>query len=178
MLHSSSHPSSARDLAKHSGGGGLSSQVYTYARDNRSSRAKVDTETLYAQGAFKYVYLGVYTEGPRHGQRCVVKVMKDDANLSQALDIELEINRKTQQIIDAFNAQNIIDKKILLNRPEVWEWEEDMDNAGTMCIAEPIIHPCAISPSSTAHSHALSKARRHPDSTAPRTCTSPSGVSS
>lgn len=48
----------------------------TSARNNLSIEAKVNDRIIWAEGAFRTVYTGTYTEGPRRGQNCVAKWFK------------------------------------------------------------------------------------------------------
>lgn len=44
---------------------------------NNATMADIDRDAaIYAQGTFKNVWLGTYTEGERAGQRCVAKEFK------------------------------------------------------------------------------------------------------
>lgn len=110
-----------------------------FARCNLSTRAKIDISVIYGKGNFKDVYQGLYTSGPREGERCVAKVMKKDSNNIAAYEMELEIAGRAQRIIDKFNAAKIINKTISVNRPEVWRFEDESDLPGQRCILEPLL---------------------------------------
>ena len=43
------------------------------SRRNNSKGANIDLHRLFAEGAFKNVYKGTYTDGPREGQELYVK---------------------------------------------------------------------------------------------------------
>ena len=44
--------------------------------ENNASRASIDETIIFAEGAFKNVYKGAYTEGERKGEECVCKEFK------------------------------------------------------------------------------------------------------
>ncbi|TGO49324.1 hypothetical protein BCON_0213g00010 [Botryotinia convoluta] len=74
---------------------------------NESTEATVYIDRVCGSGNFKNAFDGFYTNGERSGQRCVLKqfktgsVYQDDPYKQQ-----LEIDKKAQSIIDAFNAAN------------------------------------------------------------------------
>ena len=119
--------------------------VYTpsaYARFNESTRAKIDTSAPIGTGSFKYVYQGLYVAGPKEGERCVIKILKDsDEMVMKAFDCELDIVHKAQRMITKFNESGFINQTIYLNKPEVWTFEQDCDPAwaGKKCLCEPLI---------------------------------------
>lgn len=92
------------------------------SRRNNSTVADIDRSYIFASGTFKNVWKGIYIEGARTGQRCVAKEFKTGSVYEDHyFDEEMNIMRRTQTIIDAFDAARIIGgRKILLNRPEVW----------------------------------------------------------
>jgi hypothetical protein len=92
-----------------------------FARRNLSVRSKTYNGVI-AEGAFRYVAKGVYTEGRRNGQPSVTKWFKEGAVYEAdfyAKDIKAV--EQAQKIIDAFNDEGIVDELIVLNHPEVWE---------------------------------------------------------
>ncbi|KAI0468022.1 kinase-like domain-containing protein [Xylaria cf. heliscus] len=104
-------------------------------RKNGSKSACIRLE-LFAEGAFKYVYAGIYGEGPRAGQRCVSKQFKTGSVYADHyFNEEMNIIRRTQRVIDDWHHAGIIDKRILLNMPEIWTSTE----TGAKYLVEPMI---------------------------------------
>lgn len=111
-----------------------------YARENNSSRATVSMDTVYAQGAFKNVYKGKYTTGDRAGQDCVCKIFKSGSVFEESFfDSELKVVNKALEIINRFNDDSVINKRIWLNMPAVWTFLEESDRAGEKSLIEPMI---------------------------------------
>ncbi|KAI0117818.1 kinase-like domain-containing protein [Nemania sp. FL0031] len=106
------------------------------SRKNNSSSADIDRNELFAEGTFKDVYAGVYTAGSRAGEECVSKVFKTGSVYEyHYFKEEMTIIRRTQKIIDDWNDARIVNKRILLNTPEIWEFELD----GEKSLVEPMI---------------------------------------
>lgn len=80
---------------------------------------------------------GVYNKGEREGEACVAKEFKTGSVYEEHyFEEELNIIRRTQEIIDDFAAARVIgSSRILLNTPEIWEYEED----GHRALIEPMI---------------------------------------
>ena len=114
-----------------------------YARKNNATQARVDTNYVWNEGSFKVVYKGRYTRGERAGQPCVCKMLRGtdhDPYAESIFDEELEIVRKSQDILDKFNAEGCVDRKVYLNEPEVWTFSEEAGTwAGKKALVEPMI---------------------------------------
>mmetsp|Transcript_17232 Transcript_17232/g.22413 ORF Transcript_17232/g.22413 Transcript_17232/m.22413 type:complete len:162 (-) Transcript_17232:620-1105(-) len=105
-------------------------------RENRAWRAEIFRDELLAQGGFKDVYKGRYTGGERKGEYCVSKVFRDGPVYSgDFFASEMDVIKKTQQLIERFNAGEFIDKTIYLNIPQVWEFSVDSEKT----LVEPLI---------------------------------------
>ncbi|KAI8944606.1 kinase-like domain-containing protein [Xylaria longipes] len=105
------------------------------SRKNNATEASIERQ-IFASGTFKNVYSGQYTAGTRAGQACVAKEFKtgsvyEDHYFAQ----EMNIIRCTQKVIDDWHDARVIDKRILLNTPEIWEFEE----TGAKNLVEPMI---------------------------------------
>jgi len=137
----------------------------TSARRNHSQESSIDTSRVYAQGGFKLVYLGTYTRGERQGQSCVCKVFKSGlvfearylrwsawaksplcpefwTNASSGpISGRMSVIDKAMHLLDKFNNEGIIDKKIYLNAPEIWTFLPNVSQkwAGVKCLVEPMI---------------------------------------
>ncbi|KAI1329181.1 kinase-like domain-containing protein [Xylariaceae sp. FL0255] len=106
------------------------------ARKNQSQTADIYRDQLFAQGTFKNVYRGEYTSGPRAGQECVAKEFKTGSVYAASYFAEeMKIIQRTQKIIDDWHDANTINKRILLNSPEIWTYEYD----GAKSLLEPMI---------------------------------------
>lgn len=90
--------------------------------DSGRSRAVI-SDRLYATGSFKNVWRGTYTHGPRAGQACVAKEFKPGLDFERdPFAEELSVVRRAQAILGSWRAARVIDARILLNVPEVWEY--------------------------------------------------------
>ncbi|KAI1148180.1 kinase-like domain-containing protein [Nemania diffusa] len=106
------------------------------SRRNNATRAIIDKSELFASGAFKDVYAGEYTEGPRAGQECVSKEFKTGSVYEEEyFEEEMNIIRCTQQIIDDWQDAVLINGRVLLNTPEIWEFAD----SGAKNLVEPMI---------------------------------------
>ncbi|KAL6907328.1 hypothetical protein GGI43DRAFT_397131 [Trichoderma evansii] len=99
-------------------------------------------EKPFAQGTFRLVAKGVYISGPRRGEPCVIKWFKPGVVFSDtyfALDIKAV--EKALEIVDKFNKQNLINKVIKVNIPEVWHFPDNSaaELAGQRYLCEPFI---------------------------------------
>ncbi|KAF3932918.1 hypothetical protein ABW20_dc0100770 [Dactylellina cionopaga] len=95
----------------------------SYSRKNNSTDASIERGKIFGTGTFKNVYAGTYTSGTRKGQKCVAKEFISGCVVEDHyFEEELNICARAQQIIDAFNEANIVDKEIHLNEPEVWTY--------------------------------------------------------
>ncbi|SPO03578.1 related to protein kinase [Cephalotrichum gorgonifer] len=104
-------------------------------RLNNATRADIYGD-IFAQGTFKNVWRGTYTEGARAGQACVSKEFKTGSVFEDHyFEQELSIIGRTQKIIDAWHDADIIERRIVLNTPAIWEYEV----SGHKCLVEPMI---------------------------------------
>lgn len=107
-----------------------------YARENGANRATFDRSPIYAQGAFKNVFRGRYTEGRRRGKACVVKsFIAGSVFESSYFANELKIVDKALEIVTKFNDAEFINKTIWVNIPTIWTVEETDE----MVLIEPMI---------------------------------------
>ncbi|KAI0547948.1 kinase-like domain-containing protein [Xylaria curta] len=106
------------------------------SRNNDATIADIDRSKLISAGAFKNVYAGTYTRGPRAGQKCVAKEFKTGSVFEKHyFEQEMNIIRRTQQVIDNWHKAKIVDKRILLNTPEIWMYCESL----ALMLVEPMI---------------------------------------
>jgi len=79
------------------------------ARRNKSSEALVSRDEIYAEGTFKNVYLGRYSEGERSGQSCVGKEFKTGSVYETSFfDSELKVIEKAIELVESFNHTQIL----------------------------------------------------------------------
>ncbi|KAF7936850.1 hypothetical protein EAE99_002199 [Botrytis elliptica] len=114
----------------------------SHRRTNKSTTAEIVTSSIFASGTFKNVWAGHYTSGERNGQACVSKEFKsgsvyEDHYFSE----ELEIMRRTQQIVDNFQTAGFLPgREIIVNRPAIWRFEGGPGRrAGQLSLVEPMI---------------------------------------
>lgn len=108
-----------------------------YIRDNQSSSVYFPPDGVpFAEGSFKLAYLGVYTDGPRRGERCVSKVPIPRSVFGRAdFGDDMNIIRLTEIIIDAWNVKRLSPWPIVLSKPEIWIFHP----TGEECLVEPYI---------------------------------------
>jgi len=118
-----------------------SSRRQKSARENDSFAATFEAHYVFAEGAFRYVYEGEYTVGRRRGEKCVVKMFKNNSEVYEASFFEMDIKAvdKALHIIEQWNAMGFIDKTIQLNVPQVWEQTTGAE-IGRKQLVEPFIH--------------------------------------
>eukprot|EP00026_Physarum_polycephalum_P013238 Phypoly_transcript_13618.p1 GENE.Phypoly_transcript_13618~~Phypoly_transcript_13618.p1 ORF type:complete len:243 (+),score=23.24 Phypoly_transcript_13618:132-860(+) len=109
------------------------------ARNNLSTSATVQDQTVFATGAFKIVYKGSYTSGEREGQACVLKEFKSGSVYeSSYFQKEMDVIEAAMNIIDRFNQSRAIDRHIYLNQPAVWQYTTG-EKTGQKILVEPYI---------------------------------------
>lgn len=114
------------------------------SRCNNANSASVPRDVI-GEGSFKVVYKGTYNKGQRTGEACAAKEMRSGPTwLNSVFDNEMEVVARAVEIINQFNTTAHIDKPILMNRPEVWQWDDDAANraanrVGAKNLVEPFI---------------------------------------
>lgn len=114
-------------------------------RRNNSSTASYnvrDLEKPFAQGAFRYVAKGIYTDGERKGQTTVCKWFKTGIVFENSFfEYDIKAVYKALAIVESFNAARIIEKTVRINLPEVWRFNDDATGgrAGSKVLSEPYI---------------------------------------
>eukprot|EP00798_Chlamydomonas_sp_ICE-L_P005007 gene5007-34792_t len=111
------------------------------ARLNASTEAAITgMSEPFAQGAFRWVAMGHYTKGPRKDEKCVTKWFKTGVVYeSSYFDLDIKAVDKAQEIINAFNAENVITSTVYLNHPEVWTFQPNSGYDGQRNLTEPFI---------------------------------------
>ncbi|KAK3372650.1 kinase-like domain-containing protein [Podospora didyma] len=131
---------------------GGATQSSSSGRYNRSNQAKFTQDALeypFASGAFRWVAQGQYNRGDRAGQACVAKWFKTGGVFSaDYFTLDIKAVDKALEIVNRFNDLSLIDKKVMINVPEVWTFQElpggedgrdDSDWVGQKCLQEPFI---------------------------------------
>jgi len=94
------------------------------ARRNNSNHATFENYELthpFAEGGFRWVAKGKYTEGARSGEECVCKWFKS-GHVDQArfFDLDIKAMEKAHDLVKEWNNRHMIDKMVMVNIPEVW----------------------------------------------------------
>ena len=113
----------------------------TSARENKASRALIyDMHRPFAQGAFRFVAKGEYTDGSRCGQACVAKWFKSGGVFEETFfKSDIQAVDPALRIVDQWNAMKFINKHIVLNKPAVWKMV-DGNRVGERMLVEPFIN--------------------------------------
>lgn len=106
------------------GGGGHNNLADQTARRNDATRATFTHHALahpFAQGGFRWVAKGVYTEGHRAGEACVCKWFKTGHVVEASFfDLDIRAMNKAHDLVREWNGRRFLDKIIKVNIPEVW----------------------------------------------------------
>jgi len=110
------------------------------ARGNLSTSAEIIMSQLYARGAFKLVYKGTYTSGPRQGQECVAKMFESGSVYEEGFfQSELGVIEAAMDLIKKYNQGKFINRHIYLNQPAVWTFQPGSNYAGQKHLLEPFV---------------------------------------
>lgn len=113
------------------------------ARCNESSFATFTQEALsfpFAEGAFRWAAMGIYTDGARKGQHCVCKWFKDGhTDNDEFYDLDIKAMYKALELVELWNNEQFIDQLIKVNIPEVWVFGAGDEWAGLKALQEPFI---------------------------------------
>jgi hypothetical protein len=126
------------DIKRH-----VATQPSQTARRNESSNATFPHAALrnpFAQGAFRWVAKGSYTDGPRNGQACVCKWFKTGHVMESVFfDLDIKAMHKALDIVEQWNSHGYINQTIKVNMPAVWEFTAGSIDAGKKVLQEPFI---------------------------------------
>lgn len=117
----------------------------TTARRNNARKAIFTADALenpFAEGNFRYVAKGKYTIGDRKGQAAVCKWFKTGKVFSEEFfENDITAVNKSLDIIELFNATNIVGMNIKLNIPQVWTFtgETSLRWRGSKTLIEPFV---------------------------------------
>ena len=99
------------------------------ARTNNAHQAQFEDHDLnhpFAQGAFRWVAKGKYTDGNRVGEPCVCKWFKTGGVMeSHFYRTDLASSEEAICIVTKWNSQKLIDRMVRVNKPEVWTFDYD-----------------------------------------------------
>lgn len=115
------------------------------ARRNNSTRAtfqSYDLDHPFAEGGFRWVAKGTYTEGARAGEPCVCKWFKSGhVDEESFFDLDIKAMDKAHDLVKEWNGKHMIDKIVMVNIPEVWTFDQQ---SGSLCgkkvLQEPFIN--------------------------------------
>ena len=117
------------NLDKNRNGGGdppaaENSRADQTARRNNATGATFtqwDLAHPFAEGGFRWVAKGTYTNGVRNGEPCVCKWFKS-GHVDQAsyFDLDIKAMDKAHDLVREWNNRNLITKLVMVNIPEVW----------------------------------------------------------
>lgn len=115
------------------------------ARRNNSTRATFTNHALnhpFAEGGFRWVAKGTYTEGSRAGEPCVCKWFKSGhVDQSSFFDLDIKAMDKAHDLVKEWNSRRMIDKIVMVNIPEVWTFDMQSGQlAGKKVLQEPFIN--------------------------------------
>eukprot|EP00956_Cyclotella_meneghiniana_P014028 scaffold20770_cov60-Cyclotella_meneghiniana.AAC.1 len=114
------------------------------ARRNNSTRAVFQNYYLhnpFAEGGFRWVAKGTYTEGARAGEPCVCKWFKS-GHVDQAsfFDLDIKAMDKALDLVKEWNSKQMIEKIVMVNIPQVWTFNESGSLGGKKVLQEPFIN--------------------------------------
>ena len=131
------------------GGGGRPAvqqrgQKRNAARTNSATAASFSNYDLghpFAEGAFRWVAKGHYTQGNRAGEACVCKWFKSGQVYEETFFAEdVIVSGKAIDIVQKWNDLNLIDRAVRLNLPEVWTFTSSSGEwSDRKCLQEPFI---------------------------------------
>jgi hypothetical protein len=116
------------------------------ARINDAHHATFEQHELdnpFANGAFRWVAKGKYTEGNRAGEQCVCKWFKTGGVMeSHFYDTDLKAADEAIRMVTLWNSEKFIDRMVRVNKPEVWTFLETCQPAwaGKKVLQEPFIN--------------------------------------
>ncbi|KAB5539299.1 kinase-like domain-containing protein [Coniochaeta sp. 2T2.1] len=106
-------------------------ELYDMGRYNESAECyfgDLSIENPIAEGTFRLVAKGEYTDGQRNGQACVGKWYKWDLDVDEEdlREDDLGCVEKAQYLVERWNQLNIANKRIRINVPEIWDLRNGM----------------------------------------------------
>ncbi|KAK7746218.1 hypothetical protein SLS62_009434 [Diatrype stigma] len=105
-----------------------------------ASFTKAALDNPFSQGSFRWVAKGTYVSGPRRGEACVTKWFKTGAVFeSDYFTLDIKAVDKALEIVNRFNELGIVNKKVKINVPSVWVFQEGTEWAGQHALSEPFI---------------------------------------
>ncbi|KAH8680163.1 kinase-like domain-containing protein, partial [Ilyonectria robusta] len=113
-----------------------------YNLSNTAKYSQYDLENPFAEGAFRWVAEGTYTSGPRSGQPCVTKWFKTGAVFEKDyFTLDIKAVDKALEIVNRFNELQVVNKRIKINVPTVWTFNDNCRDewAGQKALCEPFI---------------------------------------
>ena len=113
------------------------------ARRNNAHKASFTNHALqnpFAEGGFRWVAMGNYTEGQRTGEKCVCKWFKTGGVMEEHFyDSDLAASSEAIRLISKWNAKQLVNKMVQVNLPEVWTFNRGSLWSGRKVLQEPFI---------------------------------------
>ena len=130
MVGAAAYLATVRGSCVEGGGGGgggtepAESRADQTARRNNATGAQFMHAALahpFAEGGFRWVAKGTYTNGVRSGEPCVCKWFKSGhVDQSSFFDLDIKAMDKAHDLVKEWNNRNLINKLVKVNIPEVW----------------------------------------------------------
>ena len=133
------------------GGGGTDPPTPEVSRADQTARrnnatgatfTQYDLDHPFAEGGFRWVAKGTYTNGVRNGEPCVCKWFKT-GHVDQAsfFDLDIKAMDKAHDLVREWNNRNLINKLVMVNIPEVWTFAATSGHvSGKRVLQEPFIN--------------------------------------
>ncbi|OTA95529.1 hypothetical protein M434DRAFT_69283 [Hypoxylon sp. CO27-5] len=126
-----------------------------YNISNKASISRSELACPFAEGGFRLVVRGTYTEGLRKGQACVAKWFKTGRVFEKHyFTLDIKAVDKALEIVNRFNQLKIVNRPIKINVPNVWAFDNNAGEwAGQHVLVEPFIHNYQKFNSNTGYVH-------------------------
>lgn len=112
------------------------------ARRNNATQATFTHHALanpFAEGSFRLVAKGRYTQGNRAGEECVCKWFKTGGVLEEHFfHSDIESSNMAVRLITKWNEKRFINRMVKINLPEVWTFSSGL-RTGQKVLQEPFI---------------------------------------
>lgn len=128
----------------HGGGPAPTKKRAPTARENKSNAAEFSNYNLqhpFAEGSFRWVSKGTYTDGERAGEPCVCKWFKTGGvTESHFFQTDILAAERSLKLVDEFNNTGIVNQVIRMNLPQVWVFKASSGEwSGKKVLQEPYI---------------------------------------
>jgi hypothetical protein len=102
---------------------GVSRCRFCVAGGSVGDEGSIEIASYFGEGAFRYVYKGVYNEGARKGQACVSKEFKSGAVFSEHyFEHDIKAVHQAIDLVDHWNNERVVSKPVSVNKAQVWHY--------------------------------------------------------